>query len=68
MSGDHGPAVIVPAALHVLSTNDDIRLILVGDQNILNEMVGKQPDHIKQRLSIHHTTQVVAMDELPSSA
>jgi glycerol-3-phosphate acyltransferase PlsX len=68
MSGDHGPAVIVPAALHVLSTNDDIRLILVGDQNILNEMVGKQPDHIKQRLFIHHTTQVVAMDELPSSA
>lgn len=68
MSGDHGPTVTVPAALQVLFTNDDVELILVGDKAILEEMVGKQPAHIMQRLVIHHSTQIVAMDELPSSA
>lgn len=68
MSGDHGPAVTVPAALQVLSTHDDIQLILVGDKDILNEMIGQQPSHIMQRLQVHHTTQVVAMDDLPSYA
>lgn len=68
MSGDHGPTVTVPAALQVLSTNDEVELILVGDTAILEEMVGKQPAYIMQRLIIHHSTQIVAMDELPSSA
>lgn len=68
MSGDHGPAVTIPAALQVLSTHDDIQLILVGDKEILTDMIGQQPSHIMQRLQIHHTTQVVAMDDLPSYA
>ncbi|OUD12680.1 phosphate acyltransferase [Thioflexithrix psekupsensis] len=68
MSGDFGPTVTVPAALHVLSENDQVHLILVGDEAALTEHLSQASAAIKPRLSIRHTSQVVAMDELPSHA
>lgn len=69
MSGDHGPHVIVAAALKVLSEIDDLHLIIVGDEAVLNKELGKhQPAKVIQRLSISHATQRVDMDELPSRA
>lgn len=68
MSGDYGVSVVVPAALHVLKEYKHLHLILVGDAAILKHALGYQPTHIHQRLSIHHTTQVVAMDESPKNA
>lgn len=68
MSGDYGPSVVVPASLQILSAYEDLHLILVGDETKLAEILGHQPAHILQRLSIRHATQRVEMDELPSRA
>jgi phosphate acyltransferase len=68
MSGDYGVSVVVPAALHILNEYKQLQLILVGDAEILNHALGHQTANIQQRLSIHHTTQVVTMDESPTHA
>lgn len=68
MSGDHGPSVVVKAALQILSEIDNLQVILVGDEPTLKQLLGHQPTNMIQRLSIHHTCQQVAMDELPSHA
>jgi glycerol-3-phosphate acyltransferase PlsX len=68
MSGDQGPEVVVPAALQILSERDDLHLIIVGDEAILKQQMGRQSVSIKQRISIRHAEQRVEMDELPSHA
>ena len=68
MGGDNGPPVIVPAALHVLTEQDDLKLILVGDRQILEPALRHCGGGEHDRLAIHHASQVVAMDELPSAA
>jgi glycerol-3-phosphate acyltransferase PlsX len=68
MSGDYGPDVIIPATLNVLSENDNLHLILVGDEQVLKEKLGTQPANVIQRISILHATQRVEMDESPSHA
>ncbi|MDY6992912.1 MAG: phosphate acyltransferase PlsX [Pseudomonadota bacterium] len=72
MSGDHGPATVVPAALQVLLEQQELQLILVGDETLLKQeyqiYFASQPAGIKQRLSIRHASQRVEMDEAPSKA
>ncbi len=68
MSGDHGPEVTVPASLRALKQHSDLSLILVGDEEMLQQEVLRQGGKLSDRLSIQHSTQVVAMDEAPSSA
>ncbi len=65
MSGDHGPSVIVPAALCALERIPLLKLTLVGDETVLREMLG---DAGGDRIEIRHTTQVVAMDEHAAQA
>lgn len=66
--GDHGPAVVVPAALRVLSEYDRLRVILVGERGTLEQTIRSQGASDGDRLSIRHASQTVAMDELPSQA
>jgi glycerol-3-phosphate acyltransferase PlsX len=68
MGGDHGPNVIVPAAALALAQHPHIKLILVGDHQILAEELRKQGLSVGERLAIQHASQVIAMDELPSLA
>jgi phosphate acyltransferase len=73
MGGDHGPTVIVPAALQVLKQHDSLKLILVGDSEVLRQQLQHHQKKSalaldESRLVIHHTTQCVAMDESPSVA
>lgn len=68
MGGDHGPPVVVPAALHALTEQEDLKLILVGNREVLEAAVRKFGGNLGGRLSVHHASQVVAMDELPSAA
>src|SRR3569623_1846865 len=68
MGGDHGPPVIVPAALHVLTEQDDLKLILVGDRQVLEPALRQCGGGEHDRLAIYHASQTVAMDELPSVA
>jgi glycerol-3-phosphate acyltransferase PlsX len=71
MGGDHGPPVIVPAALQVLAKYDFLRLILVGDQEVLQKQIkadSKQNVTDASRLLIQHASQRVEMDESPALA
>ena len=70
MGGDHGPSVVVPACINVLQEYSNINFILVGKQQLITEELA----HLnisateQKRLLINNATQIVGMDELPSSA
>lgn len=68
MGGDFGPQVVVPAACKALQNHADLNLILVGDQAQIEEELAKLSNSGPDRLSIHHTTQVVSMGEPPAQA
>jgi glycerol-3-phosphate acyltransferase PlsX len=68
MGGDHGASVVVPAALQGLADHPDLTLILVGDQEVLERELHARGAVSEARLQVHHASQTVAMDELPSVA
>jgi glycerol-3-phosphate acyltransferase PlsX len=68
MSGDFGVDVTVPAALQILREYKDLYLTLVGDADVLKQKLGDLPAQFAQRITIHHASQVVEMDEKPSYA
>ena len=68
MGGDHGPSVVVPAALSVLRDINDLNLIIVGDQQVLADELKRHGADVGTRLQIRHASQMVAMNELPSIA
>ena len=69
MGGDHGPTVVIPAALEVLQRRAGLRLVLVGDEEQIDHALrahGGNPSG--DRLQVRHATQVVDMDESPAVA
>ena len=68
MGGDHGPHVVVPAALSVLAEQADLALILVGDKDAIAHELRANNAAVNDRLQIHHASQRVEMDEPPAQA
>ncbi|MDH5356528.1 MAG: phosphate acyltransferase PlsX [Gammaproteobacteria bacterium] len=68
MGGDHGPKVTVPAAKRALREIADIELLLVGDEAQLKLELESQDMMNEPRISIHHASEVVGMDEAPAQA
>ncbi|WKJ89173.1 phosphate acyltransferase PlsX [Methylomonas montana] len=68
MGGDFGPQVTVPASLACLKKNPDLKLIMVGDEAVLSELLSQALVEFKDRISIQHASQVVEMDEAPQKA
>ena len=68
MGGDHGPHVVVPAALSVLAEQADLTLILVGNQDLIAHELRVHHAVASDRLQIHHASQHVEMDEPPAQA
>lgn len=68
MSGDHGLETTVAAALLALAADPRLELLLVGDQAAIEAALAAQSGADQARLSIHHASQVVAMDESPSKS
>lgn len=68
MGGDHGPSVVVPAALSVLDKDPEVRLILVGDEKTLIDTLATHRASASDRLTLRHASQQVEMDDLPSQA
>ncbi|HEY2819116.1 MAG TPA: phosphate acyltransferase PlsX [Casimicrobiaceae bacterium] len=66
MGGDHGPSVIVPAALRFLDGARDARVILVGRREAIDAALDKEKRN--DRLSVQAATEVVDMDEPPADA
>ncbi len=68
MGGDHGPDVIVPAALDSAARYPDLHLLLVGDQERLGQVLRGREAKFNGRIRIHHASEVVEMHETPSKA
>ena len=66
MGGDIGVEVVVPAAIEYLGQDRDVDLILVGrEEAIAAQLKGRS---FGDRLRVHHASQEVAMNDLPSKA
>lgn len=68
MGGDHGPLEIVPAALNSLEKHPFLKLILVGKEEILHQILAKNGAGTSERLQIKHASEEVEMHESPSLA
>jgi glycerol-3-phosphate acyltransferase PlsX len=66
MSGDHGAAVAVPAALAVLAAEPDLQLIVVGRGDVVRPLLGAALDEVRCRFV--EAAEVVTMDERPQDA
>ncbi|MHB1156479.1 MAG: phosphate acyltransferase PlsX [Phycisphaerales bacterium] len=66
MGGDHAPDAILDGALDALPLlNDEDRLVLIGDQQIIQEVIVERGLSRDPHLIIEPTTEVIAMDETP---
>ncbi|MCC5958892.1 MAG: phosphate acyltransferase PlsX [Rhodobacteraceae bacterium] len=68
MGGDHGPSVVVPAAVAVAKSHSHVSQILVGDQEVLEAALRQHGGSGIDSIRVHHASQTVAMDEPPSQA
>jgi len=68
MGGDHGASITVPAALSILAKHSDLHLILVGREDQLRQELARLGAKDTERLSVHHASEVVGMDEPPAQA
>ncbi len=68
MGGDSGVVTIVSAAKLALENNPRLRLILVGDESTITERMSASGLSLSERVSIHHASEIVRMDDPPSVA
>ena len=68
MGGDHGPKVTVPAAKKALREIAEIALVLVGDRDQLQAEIDRLGLQNDGRITIHHASEIVGMDEAPAHA
>src|SRR3989344_2430967 len=68
MGGDHGVGVTVPAALKTLRDEPTLKLMLVGQRDVLAAELKQHHATEGERLVIHHASEVVGMDEPPAQA
>ena len=66
MGGDVGLDVTIPASVQAVKKFPELHLILVGDEASIRHKLAKHVTH--DRIEIFHASQIVEMDELPSSA
>jgi glycerol-3-phosphate acyltransferase PlsX len=62
MGGDFGPAVTVEGAVETLTEDEDLEIVLVGDEEIIKKELSTKR-YPSSRLHIRHASQVVGMDE-----
>lgn len=64
--GDTGAAICVPAGLALLDEHDDLKLIFVGQQEVIEPYLDGLSD--RSRVSVRDARQIVGMDEPPAEA
>ncbi len=67
MGGDHGPKVVIPAAIQACQRFPELKLILVGPREVLEPRLARHR-YTGNQITLHHCTQTVAMDEPPAQA
>lgn len=69
MSGDHGVTSAVPAAVLSLKENSNLKLLLVGQEDIINAQLKHCcPAGLLDRIVVYHASEIVEMDDLPAFA
>ncbi|MCE9633503.1 MAG: phosphate acyltransferase PlsX [Methylophilales bacterium] len=68
MGGDHGLKATVPAVLQILKRHSDVNIILVGLTTDIERELRLHKASAGSQLSIHHASELVAMDESPQVA
>ena len=68
MGGDHGPRVTIPATLALLKEDSNIKVILVGLSEAIDDQLRLHKASNHPRIRIQHASEVVLMDESPQSA
>ena len=67
MGGDNAPAEIVKGAINAVNMRKDIKVILVGVENIINEELTKY-EYDKEQVSVVNATEVIDTEEPPVNA
>lgn len=69
MGGDLGPAEVVAAVKLALQQHHSLSPItLVGDEAVLSPLLHEAGLHRSSRLSLHHASEVITMDDKPLNA
>ena len=63
MSGDNGPAPAILGSIKALQSIDDLRVDLVGDQDIINQALESIDMSLRERITVIHTKEFIKMDE-----
>lgn len=67
MGGDFAPGSNVRGAVMALSEIEDIRVVLVGDKDLIRESL-RELEYDKKRLTIVDATEVITNDDVPTKA
>lgn len=65
--GDRSPMVNIEGAIKALNENNDIELILAGDQDKINEEL-KKYSYDEERINILHAPDVISCNDTPTAA
>ncbi len=68
MSGDRGPAELVPAVLDLAGESDELGLVLVGHPDAIDPHLSRLPGKVRERVRVQAASEVVGMDEPPAEA
>ncbi len=63
MGGDRGAVVTVPACCDFLEKHEDVKIILVGDPELLQATLNQFPKAPRERIQIIPASEVVLMDD-----
>ena len=67
MGGDNAPDEIVKGAVEAVNENDNLKVYLVGKEELVNEQLAKY-EYDKKRIEVVHATEVIEMSEPPVNA
>jgi phosphate acyltransferase len=71
MGGDRGPEMAILGALAAVRERNELSVILIGPSTMLeSQLIEKASDRrdLLQRISVHHASDVITMDESPVDA
>ena len=68
MGGDHGLSVTLPACAEFLRTHPDARLLLVGEQTLIQNALHTHTLELSERCQIVHASEIVEMHEAVETA
>ena len=67
MGGDHAPGEMVKGAIDAVNMRDDIKVILVGQEDVIKEEIGKY-QYPEDKIGIIHAEEVIETAEPPVNA